>query len=75
MALAEVRVTIADLEPVCGFIAKVLQADAKMRRITAEEAAALPDFTVAGMGLLQEAVAEISTIGTLTSEPADARPV
>jgi hypothetical protein len=59
MATVDVAVTIADLEPVAGFIAKACRAEAWLRQLTADQADDLPDVAVAAMSMLQEAVREI----------------
>lgn len=58
-AVARVEVSIADVEPVAGFIARVLAADAKIRKMTAAEAAALPGTVAEGIMDLQLAVRDL----------------
>lgn len=57
--VARVEVTIADVEPVASFIARVCKASAMMRDMTAVEAAALPGAAAAGMAELQAAVRDL----------------
>jgi hypothetical protein len=56
---AVVKVTLADVEPVASFIARVLAADALIRKMTAAEAAALPGTVAAGIAELQSALRDL----------------
>jgi hypothetical protein len=55
-----VEVTVSDVEPVASFIARVLAADALIRKMTAAEAAALPGTVAAGIAELQGACRDLS---------------
>jgi hypothetical protein len=57
--VARVEVTIADVEPIARFIARVCKAGAMMRDMTAGEAAALPGAAAAGIAELQAAVRDL----------------
>jgi hypothetical protein len=57
---AVVKVTLADVEPVASFIARVLAADAPIRKMTAAEAAALPGTVAAGIAELQGACRDLA---------------
>lgn len=59
MAVAEVTVRVADVEPVAGFIARVCRADALSRKMTAAEAAALPGTVAEAISELQSAVRDL----------------
>jgi hypothetical protein len=54
-----IEVSVADVQPVASFIARVLAADAMIARMTAVEAAALPGTVAAGIADLQAAVRDL----------------
>jgi hypothetical protein len=58
-SVTRVEVTLADVEPVASFIARACKADAMIRDMTADEAAALPGTVAAGIAELQAAVREL----------------
>lgn len=60
MAQVEVSVTIADLEPVAGFIVKACRAEAWLRQLTSEQMVTLPEPALAAMQMLQEAVSDLN---------------
>jgi hypothetical protein len=53
------EVTIADIEPVASFIARVLAANAVIAGMTADEAAGLPGGVAAGIAELQGACRDL----------------
>lgn len=59
---ATLEVTIADVEPVASFIARVCKADAMLRGMTAQDAADLPGAVVEGIAELQAAVRDLGTV-------------
>jgi hypothetical protein len=54
-----IEVSVADVQPVASFIARVLAADAMIAKMTAAEAAALPGTVAAGIADLQSAVRDL----------------
>ena len=58
-AIVVVDVRAADLQPVADFIAKVARGDALLRRMSRDEAIALPDTATAGWTLIQEALRDL----------------
>jgi hypothetical protein len=63
-SVTRVEVTLADVEPVASFIARVLAANAVIAKMTAAEAAALPGTVAAGISDLQAAVRDLGTPAT-----------
>lgn len=59
---ATLEVTIADVEPVASFIARVCKADAMIRAMTPQDAADLPGAVVEGITELQSAVRDLGTV-------------
>ncbi|HEX3959936.1 MAG TPA: hypothetical protein VHZ03_25425 [Trebonia sp.] len=59
---ATLEVTIADVEPVAGFIARVCRADAMIRAMTAQDAAGLPGTVAAGLAELQSAIRDLGVV-------------
>ena len=60
--VARVEVTLCDVQPVARFIASVCRADAMIRSMTAQEAAALPETVAAGVAELQAAVRSLGVL-------------
>jgi hypothetical protein len=60
--VARVEVTLCDVQPVARFIAAVCRADAMIRSMTAQEAAALPETVAAGVAELQSAVQALGVL-------------
>lgn len=60
--VAHVEVTLSDVQPVARFIAAVCRADAMIRSMTADEAAALPEAVAAGVAGLQSAVTALGVL-------------
>lgn len=56
---AVIEVTVADVEPVASFLARVLAANALIMKMTADEAAGLPGTVAAGIAELQGAVRDL----------------
>jgi hypothetical protein len=61
-SVTRVEVTLADVEPVASFIARVLAANAQISKMTAAEAAALPGTVAAGISDLQAAVRDLGEV-------------
>lgn len=61
-SVARVDVTLADVEPVASFIARVLAANAVIGKMTAAEAAGLPGTVAEGISGLQSAVRDLGTV-------------
>lgn len=57
-----IEVSVADVQPVASFIARVLAADALIAKMTAAEAAALPGTVAAGIADLQSAVRDLGML-------------
>jgi hypothetical protein len=60
-SVTRVEVTLADVEPVASFIARVLAANAVIGKMTAAEAAGLPGTVAEGISGLQSAVRDLGT--------------
>jgi hypothetical protein len=70
-SVTRVEVTLADVEPVASFIARACKADAMIRDMTSDEAAALPGTVAAGIAELQSAVRDLGvTVPQDTGSPA-----
>jgi hypothetical protein len=61
-SVTRVEVTLADVEPVASFIARVLAANALLGKMTAAEAASLPGTTAEGISDLQAAVRDLGSV-------------